>query len=324
MTILYSWLPLIIAGALVLAIAVGLVVRRRRPDPMATPVAHSRRIRALPGYRRALDRAGWRVALTSAAVIVMLVIATIAASRWVYTRVEQPEKFNRDIVLCLDVSGSMVDYDAEVIDRYLEMLPGFDGERMALVLWNSSAVPVFPLTDDYGFVGEQLRELRDDMRNGTVGYRDGTLTADGASLVGDGLAACALQFGNASEDGQPRSRSIILSTDNVVNGRQTVTLPQAANFARDHEITVYGLDANEFDDAFAAEYRASMEAADGRYYRLTDPASVADIVERITSDQTSAILGAPQLLVIDRPAPWLAGMLVLLPLVVFTGRSTRR
>lgn len=323
MTVLYAWLPLLIAGALVIAVVLGLVLRRHRLDPAAAPIAHSRRLRGLPGYRRALDRAGWRVALTSAAVVLMLVVATIAASRWVYTRVEQPEKYNRDIVLCLDVSGSMVDYDAEVIDRYLEMLPGFDGERMALVLWNSSAVPVFPLTDDYAFVEEQLRELRDGMRYGSTGYRDGTLTADGASLVGDGLAACALQFGDTADGDEPRSRSIILSTDNVVNGTQTVTLPQAANFAREHDITVYGLDANEFDDAFAAEYRASMDAADGRYYRLTDPASVSDIVERITSDQTSAILGAPQLLIIDRPAPWLAGMLILLPLVVFTGRSRR-
>ena len=326
------WLPPVVLVALVAAIVFALLAERRRAARRdGTPIANSERLTRLPGYRRALDRSGLLLGATAVLALAVVMVATVAGSRWVYTKVVTSAKFNRDIVLCLDVSGSMVDYDAEVLDRYLEMLPGFEGERMALVLWNSSAVPVFPLTDDYTFVEEQLSELRDLMR--TDGWHErvsgGTLERPGASLVGDGLAACALQFEGASpssteppvDDG--RSRSIILATDNVVNGSQTVTLPQAAAFAEAHRITVHGLDANEHADAYSGEYQRSMLTHGGRYYALGDPASVDAIVDEITSEQTSRIEGAPQLLVIDRPETWLWWLFALVPAYLIAVRRLR-
>lgn len=326
------WIPPIVLVALALVVAGALLARRRGGRaPQGEPIANSERLTRLPGYRRALDRSGLLLGLAGAVAVAVLVVATVAGSRWVYTKVVTPEKFNRDIVLCLDVSGSMVDYDAEVLDRYLEMLPGFEGERMALVLWNSSAVPVFPLTDDYAFVEQQLTEIRDLMR--TDSWHDkvsgGTLERPGASLVGDGLAACVMQFeGAAPSSTEPppddgRSRSIILATDNVVNGAQTVTLPQAMSFAQEHRITVHGLDANEHADAYSAEYQQAMDAYSGRYHVLQDPASVDLIVDEITSEQTSRIEGAPQLLVIDRPETWLWWLLALVPAYLLLVRRLR-
>lgn len=332
MALAFWWLPLIVLAALALVIGGAVLRQRRRGRRLGgVPVANTERLRGLPGYRRALDRGGMLLGFAAVAAAVLLVLATVAGSRWVYTKVVTPAKFNRDIVLCLDISGSMIDFDAEVLDRYLEMLPGFEGERMALVLWNSSAVPVFPLTDDYAFVERELTQLRDLMR--TDGWHDqihaGTLERPGASLVGDGLAACVMQFEGASPSStEPpiddnRSRSIILATDNAVNGTQTVTLPQAAAFAQRHRITVHGLDANDQDDAYSHEYRHSMDTYDGRYYRLTDPASVDAIVDEITSEQTSRIEGAPQLFVIDRPEVWLWWLLALVPPYLLLVRRLR-
>ena len=312
------WIPLVVI-ALVIAIPTIAVLRRRGRRRGGAPIANSERLTALPSYRRALDRATWRLVIVGALAVALVAVLTMAGSRWVYTKVVTPEKFNRDIVLCLDVSGSMIDYDAKVIDRYLEMLPGFDGERMSLVLWNSSAVPVFPLTDDYAFVKGQLTQIRDAMATGgrSEFYDSGTLRAPGASLVGDGLASCVMQFDGAApsateppvDDG--RSRSIILATDNVVNGAQSISLPEAVAYATRNFITVFGLDANEFDDAYSREYRTTLDAAGGHYYDLTDASSVDSIVDTITSEQTSRIEGAPQLFIIDRPETWLWASLAL-------------
>ena len=313
MALAFWWIPLIVIAILAAIVAITIFARRRSGVRRGSPVAHSERLTELPQYRRALDRATWRVVISGILVTALVAMLTMTGARWVYTKVITPEKYNRDIVLCLDVSGSMIDYDAKVIDRYLEMLPGFSGERMSLVLWNSSAVPVFPLTDDYQFVEAQLTEIRDAMLY--QGYSDlflgGTLRAPGASLVGDGLASCVMQFEGAApsateepeDDG--RSRSIILATDNVVNGTQTITLPEAAAYATKNFIKIYGLDANEFQDAYAREYRQTLEDVGGSYYELTDGTSVDEIVDTITSDETSRVEGAPQLFVIDRPEVWL-------------------
>lgn len=312
MSLVLWWVPIVV---LVLLVIVLISQQFHRPArrQIGTPIANSARLTELPEYDRAVRGASKRVWAALAVGLVTLAAATLGGARWVYTNVVTPEKYNRDIVLCLDVSGSMVDYDAKVIDRYLEMLPGFDGERMALVVWNSSAVPIFPLTDDYGFVKEQLENMRDAMETGA--YSDivnvGTLEKPGASLVGDGLASCVMQFEGAapSTDEEPihdgRSRSIILATDNQVNGTQTVTLPEAVQYARHNSISVYGLDANENQDAYAEEYRISLEENGGTYFPLTDGSQVDTIVDTITSEQTSLIRGAPQLTITDRPEVWL-------------------
>lgn len=308
MAIAYWWLTIVLLAA---AVAVGLIAwrtARRHRVGRTVPVGHTRRLTDLPAFRRALGRSTGLVSVAAGVLVVLLVVTSITAGRWVYQRIETPEKYNRDIVLCLDVSGSMIDYDVQVIDRYLEMIPGFSGERMSLVLWDSTAAQVFPLTDDYTFVEEQLKTARNGMLGGDGSYWYGTRNGPGASLIGDGLASCALMFDGEVDDG--RSRSIILATDNAVNGSPIITLPDAAKLAEQKNIRVYGLDANTFEDAYADEYRTSVEQHDGQYFKLTDPGSVPGIVDQITSDQTSIMQGAPQILITDRPGSWLIAMLV--------------
>lgn len=314
MELMFWWLPLVLVAAVV-AVVVLARTRKSAARSATVPIANTGRLRDMPEYARAVRRAVWLRILAVVALVTAGAGATLAASRWVYTEVNTPQSFNRDIVLCLDISGSMVEHDAEVIDRYLEMLPGFSGERMSLVVWNSSAVPVFPLTDDYGFVKEQLTEMRDAMRSGDVyTYGAGTINKPGASLVGDGVASCLLQFDNVRDraetptptaEAERRSRSVILATDNVVNGSPTVSFEEAAELASQYDITIYGLDANTYQDAFQQEYEGLMRRHDFGYFQLTDDASVDAIVDAITSEQTSLWQGSPQVIVVDTPTIWL-------------------
>ncbi|MGO2111494.1 MAG: vWA domain-containing protein, partial [Pseudoclavibacter sp.] len=167
-------------GLIVLAVAVGIAawfLFRTHSTSPHIPVANSQRLTRLASYRRAINRATALLTVGSIVLGAVLVTTAVAGGRWIYQQIETPEKYNRDIVLCLDISGSMIEYDVEVIDRYLDMLPGFDGERMGLMLWDSTAAEVFPLTDDYSFVEEQLTLVRDQMDTETGSYWYGTQNA---------------------------------------------------------------------------------------------------------------------------------------------------
>jgi Ca-activated chloride channel family protein len=245
----------------------------------------------------------------------------------------------RDIVLCLDVSGSMIELDSEIVATFSRLVGSFRGERIALSIWNNTSRTVFPLTDDYTLVRQELDEAAtaldfnldawvydpdalarlERFLTGTV-----SLQGDSSSLVGDGLATCALAFDDA---GTQRSRSIILATDNLVLGTPIYTLPEAARLAADHGITVHGLYAS-MSDAGATAARAEMErvitAGGGRFYQASDPAAVEGIITDIEAQQAVALDPTPERVLTDRPDRWygwLVGALALLLVAMWRLRA---
>ncbi|MGO4433956.1 hypothetical protein AB4Y88_11845, partial [Paenarthrobacter sp. RAF9] len=85
--------------------------RRRNPRPTRA-VAYGERLTGLPEYQQALRRHRLRLALAVLLGAVFLAATATAAARPTQRTTEQPEIRNRDIVLCLDVSGSMTGTDA--------------------------------------------------------------------------------------------------------------------------------------------------------------------------------------------------------------------
>ena len=179
--------------------------------------AHTERMLRMPEYKSA-----YRRALPSSAPCSCWSWCHSARSPWsphVRSRPMWRTRIcvNRDIVLCLDVSGSMTAADAAIVQRFLELVEQFHGERIALVVWDSSAAQVFPLNDDYDYVEEQLASIADETSSdvGDVGdifggdpdvnfLRCGRArpSATGCRSIGDGLASCVLRLR------QPRPRPL--------------------------------------------------------------------------------------------------------------------
>ncbi|WP_090710976.1 VWA domain-containing protein [Mycetocola miduiensis] len=306
---MYWWMPLLwlVVTAGVIVLALWLHARRRaRNLADAVPVAHSDRLTELPAYRTALAR--YRAALFGAVLVVSLVLvaAVLMSSRLVSISTYQPEMRNRDIVLCLDVSGSMVDYDAAIVRTFRDLVDNFDGERIGLVLFNASAVTYFPLTTDYRFVQEQLAYLENDLSSPLSDYEfiNGTLLGEGSSLIGDGLGSCVLRFDDVDKE---RSRSIVLATDNYVAGRPILTLPEAGALATERSVRVYGINpgdvsSKEYIAEFANEMKQVVLATDGGYFALADPSAIPSIVDGIEQQQTTRLTGEPMLVRTDEPS----------------------
>ncbi len=151
--------PAVLSVGLLAALAATVAVHRllsHRTARATSAVANSAALTALPEYRRALRAHRIRMAVLAASAVLLGGAALLGAARPVDTTVERPETRNRDIILCLDISGSMAAYDAELVSTFKRLVTSFEGERIGLVIFNSSAATVFPLTDDYDFINEEL------------------------------------------------------------------------------------------------------------------------------------------------------------------------
>ncbi|GAA3601989.1 VWA domain-containing protein [Marihabitans asiaticum] len=316
MDLRWWWLGL----ALVLAAAVTAVLawRRARQGRSGEVVraAHTGRLTRLAAYQNALSRL--RLQLAALAVLLTLVVlpAAWAASRPADSELSSPERRNRDIMLCLDVSGSMFVTDQAILRSFANLATGFEGERIGLVLFDAQAVTAFPLTDDYDLVRTQLEEYADGFATfGADGSRDpqaGTWnpSIQGTSLIPDGVASCTQAFDHPEEE---RPRAIVLGTDNLVAGEGVYTHEEAFGLAQEQGVRVYALDPG-FSGRPHEQLSTLTEQTGGRTYQLEDPEAVTQITEEIQRLEAARLPERePALLRVDAPRwPMLALAVALL------------
>lgn len=299
------WLGLVVVALGVAAVVVGVLRagRRRGARESGSTVVAAERVRALPSVARVVRR---RVVASAGLLLLAagaLGASAVVAARPMAEQIVQPETRSRDVMLCLDVSGSMTDVDAEVVDLFDRLAEDFAGERVGLTIFNSSPVRIFPLTDDYTFIRDQLARMADSFESydEVPEHWVGTLNGPGASLVGDGLAACALGFDSPDTE---RSRSIILATDNEVNGAESVTLDDAAGYAASLGVRVYAIDPADVESESSRELREASVSTGGGYYGLHDATTVEGVVTEVQAQEATLLEGRPTIVRIDEPGPW--------------------
>lgn len=300
------WLVPVVLGVVVAALVIGLA---RRDRGTTTWVANTDDLRTVPALR------GWRVRyrLLRTALVVAVAAAAVGAAvlaaRPVTVQERSRELANRDIVLCLDVSGSMVEFDEQVVATFERLVDGFTGERVALSVFDSTSATVFPLTDDYELVTAQLATAREafadpgsaqaaDVLAGTAGL------AGQASLIGDGVASCALLFDQFDAD---RSRAIVLATDNWVSGDPVYTLPEAAALAASRGVALHALYAldEEYPSASGeAELRLAAQGTGGSFWTTEDADAVPGILAQVQATALAAMDADPEQVVVDDDVAW--------------------
>ncbi|MEV4669364.1 VWA domain-containing protein [Microbacterium sp. LWO12-1.2] len=308
------WMIIVAIAVVVAAVGIGLFLglRRRGHSHAAETARISRaeRLRQLPSFREALLRRVLALTGILALGAVAVITAGVVAARPMSSQTIQPVNTSRDIMLCLDVSGSMTEVDVEVLSVFEELLDDFEGERIGLTIFNSSPVQIFPLTDDYEFIRRHLESIKSsfDYVDEIPEHWVGTLNGNGASLIGDGLAACTMGFDRPDDE---RSRSVIFATDNEVNGASIVTLQEAAAYAASKDVRVFALNPVQGKDAdVSAELAAAAEATGGAAFGLRDTTTVSDIVTQVQEQEATALRGEAQIVWTDSPNLWIAVLMV--------------
>lgn len=290
-----------------------------------------------------------RVSTTALVLSLLGSIAVAARPSRVFNANEQVS--SRDIVLCLDVSGSALPYDREVIQAYLNFIEHFQGERIGLSIFNSTSRTVFPLTDDYRLAKKQLQyaanllggvqnqsridNLQQKQYQEISDWLEGTQNRKNAtSLIGDGLVSCAAMlpgfiYGTAHNDHKARSRfnrsaSIVLATDNVVSGKPTYSLKQALDLTKQARITVDGLYSGSpqtKNDDTTLNMKNLIESHGGVFLSQRNTDSILSLVREIEQRHTVVPHDTNQSAFSDDPGIWV--LLTVISVVVWLAIAKR-
>jgi hypothetical protein len=290
MGLMQWWVGAIVLG-LGVVVAAGALLwphRPRRTDGRSLPAAALDRVRRLPAFQALARRELRYRAVEAACLAVMLLGAALLGSRLVGVGDDSQDLRSRDVILCLDVSGSMRGIDTTVIDTYLGLVGELQGERIGFMMFDANAVVAFPLTGDYDYVRQQLLAARTEIGSSEP-IAGTTATRVGSSLIGDGLASCVQHFDHAE---LRRSRTVVLATDNLLSGDSIYTLDQAMELARQSQVMVYGIMPQALDAGPMAELRQGARTTNGDVLAVTagEPTNTVAISSAIQSQQKAALI----------------------------------
>ena len=245
----------------------------------------------------------------------------------------QPPQRGRDLMLALDLSGSMSELDmtlgGRIVDRLTaakavlaDFLDRRAGDRVGLIVFGRRAYVMAPLTLDRASVREQLM----DAAAGLAGQE---------TAIGDAIALAVKRL----RDQPPGQRVVILLTDGVNTAGQLAP-EKAAQLARDEGVrvhtvafggagtlTVFGIPLPNPGGADIDEstLRAVALGTGGQFFRARDAEELARIYVTLDRIEPVARPGEAVRPRIERyPWPLAASMLVALLALAHGGRRWRR
>lgn len=310
----YPWVLYI--GIPIIIILLFIKLRKGSKYKDGKKVANTKYVKEIPYYKRVIKKYKFFSYCIKFVCIVCIILSLVLLSRPIIIDTYDEPKYSRDIFLCMDVSTSVDELNKEVIDNYKNIIKSLKNERFGIVIFNTSPVLLVPLTDDYEYIIEVLDNLSKafDARSNLDSSGDdylylmryissGTIVGNeerGSSLIGDGLASCVYNFSNLEED-KEKARSIILSTDNDLQGTPTVTLEEAAKISKSNNITVFGIAPEKIDEEDKAEFKEAVEITGGEFFTETSSGTVSSIVNSIDQKAKSLVKGQKQSRKIDKP-----------------------
>jgi Ca-activated chloride channel family protein len=307
----WPWLVVLLGLLVVALLVVWFRIWWRRHPTGASYVAHATRLRSLPRYRTLLQRRRLLGGFGSLAALVACVGGIVLGGRVQETQVMDRDEAARDIMLCLDASGSTAPWNIEVVQEFRNIVEGLEGERIGLTVWNNAALTKFPLTDDYAFVLDRLDEAEAAFAGwseiypseGFDDYTAGTWSEDReyqSSLVADGLVSCVQRFDRLDED---RGRALVLATDGEQRGRGVYNLREAGEYAAADGVVVHVI-ANPGEpqkDGDIDGLQAAASNTGGTFAQLGTGGSAEDVVEEINELEAAKIQRPPLVQTLDEP-----------------------
>lgn len=255
--------------------------------------AHRERVRSLrfPFFRRVVEAAGsepgsgsivlirHRVQMIAAIIVWTLLVVALARPERVGEPIEIT-KAARDVVLAIDISGSMDQRDfvtadgsrvqrLEAVKRVVgQFIEARDSDRVALIVFGSKAFVQAPFTED-------LRTVRELLEQTEVGM------AGPHTVIGDAIGLTIRTF----EASEVEQRLLILLSDGSDTGSRMSPVNAAEIAAGEgveiHTIAVGDPEATGENRVDVSTLEDIARRADGQFFFAGDEVGLASVYERI-------------------------------------------
>lgn len=190
--------------------AVVLWRRMRKPKRVPVFVAETSLLSKLPSFKKVSKHARMLRIAERATLSLLLVTLLLLSARPQSMVTSYNEEKSRDIVLLLDVSGSMKPYIPIALNAMERMYKENPGDRYSIVVFASRAYPVLPLTRDQVAIQQKLDLLREVYeKDNDPNYRFQQLSGFGTD-IGEGVLGAVNRFTDIETY---KSRNVILLSD---------------------------------------------------------------------------------------------------------------
>lgn len=309
-------------------------------------VANAEFVESNPYYKKLMTqyRIFGSIAILSLLVSTWASLAMMARPVEVETVTEEIR--NRDIFICMDISGSVDETNLELMEHLRTVVEELDGERFGITIFNARSVLLIPLTTDYEYIMDMLDELERSFEESLVMTKyaegealspaeydillnfdyekyyfkyGGTLSDVGSSFIGDGLATCLYNFSDL-ETNPDRARVIIMTTDNELNGTPLLTIQEAADLCTKHDVKVFGIAPDHIMDEEV--FKNAILSTGGGYYRTSDENAYAQLVNDIKSTDAT-IIEKTETIVYDQPEVLFIVLIILMGIYFAFSRKVK-
>ena len=324
---------MLIIGVIVVILVFLLTKSKKKIYKQGSKIANTHFIKNTPYYQKKIKQYKMLLLVSKLLCLFIIFLSFYLLARPFTTDKIDKRKYSRDIILCMDISASVDNLNYELVDNLKNTVKSLKGERFGISIFNTTSVTLVPLTDDYEYVISVLDQIKksidtrysydfmaedylynsDYIISGTIeGWEE-----NGSSLIGDGLATCIFNFSKSDEQ---RTKIIIFSTDNDLQGTPLLTLDQAAEISKRKNVIVYGIGNYDIIEENKNEFKNAILKTGGSFY-LSNTQSVKKIVDNIESTSKSLIKIDSKKYKIDDPfVPFLLLCLSSLSLIIINRR----
>lgn len=271
-------------------------------------------------------------------IVFMIITTAVLLARPYYIRRIKEQKYNRDIILCMDISSSVDELNVKLVSELQDTVRSLSGERIGIVIFNTTPVVLSPLTDNYEYTIEQLENIKTaikaqknalSLKSGDWLYwheylYGGTLVGNemrGSSLIGDGLLGGLFAFPESSED---RTKIIIFSTDNDPQGDSFVSLTEAAEYCKSNGVTVYGIGTKAMYQDDMDEMKEAVRLTGGKFFVEEKASEFYQIVEEIEEKSENLTEGKTIIKLIESPEKYFRWLVIIFIVFVILSLLLRR
>lgn len=336
MALVFPWILYI--GVPVSIILILLQLKKKRSYQNGKRVANTSLIEETDYYKKLYKKYKILSGMAMFALLAAIAIGWILAARPAKIDNVNPEIRNRDIFLCMDISDSVDELNLDMCDKLKAVVEELDGERFGITIFNGKSVLLVPLTTDYQYVLNTLDSLKVSFKDSisrsdwdidsymdntdwsTYYYKyEGTIAEEGSSFIGDGLASCLYSFPDL-ETNTERSRIIIFTTDNELNGEPYVTLEEAAGLCKKNDVKVFAVAPEKVIDE--SVFKRAVESTGGEYYKSTSAKIYDRLLADIKKTGTSA-MKQTETMITDQPEILFIWMLVCVGIYFLLSRKAK-